>query len=186
VAQRRRSGSLTPPTRQWPENSFDAEDFWHPTTPVTSHAPNRPTRLREVRCQTATSRPLRVASGGDSSRYSCGKHSLNISDKSDSSSVFRTALRHSGCPRERPTGQRVTSIHVSYGVQGFSHLFPVGLCQIRVRNVSGSVSTGSWLIARDGVTHPRRRNGVSGSPWVRQSGLSDYSGKPANDEPPGR
>jgi hypothetical protein len=50
-------------------------------------------------------------------------------------------------------------LHVSYGVPGFSHLFPVGLCQIRVRNVSGSVSTGSWLIVRDRVTHPRRRNG---------------------------
>jgi hypothetical protein len=87
VAQRRRSGLLTPPTRQWPENSFDAEDFWHPTTPVTSHAPNRPTRLREVRGQTATSRPSRTTSG-DSPNYTSEKHPPNITDKSNNVSAL--------------------------------------------------------------------------------------------------
>ncbi len=81
-------GLDAPPTRQWPQDGFDAEDLLHPTTLVTRHAPNRPTRLREVRGQTATSPPLRTTSGGELAMNAAGKHSPNISDKSNNVSAL--------------------------------------------------------------------------------------------------
>jgi hypothetical protein len=42
VAQRRPSGSRTPPTRHRPENSFNAEDFWVSTMVVVGLVPTRP------------------------------------------------------------------------------------------------------------------------------------------------